>query len=186
MSEQAQGNNQQVIVYVLIAIAVLLAVIVGFMIYNNATNVPAPTASSTTAPSAADSAAQNAASNMPAPAPEVKFDPKTATKVPAGMTPEQALKTYNEDIMKKKYAEAYALLPLAQKTSYGSADAYGQQVGQYGITGYKLGTPQTSGTDVTISSEQQTPQMNISYTWTYTKVDGAWYVKSRVMGAAGQ
>ena len=26
--------------------------------------------------------------------------------------------------------------------------------------------------------------MNISYTWTYTKVDGQWYVKSRAMGGA--
>ena len=184
MSEQAQNNNQQVIVYVLIAIAVLLAAIVGFMIYQNATQVPSPTASSTTPP--ADSAAAGIAQQMPSPAPEVKFDAKTATKLPAGMTPEQALKAYNEAIMAKKYAEAYALLPLAQKTSYGTADAYGAQVSQYGITAYKLGKPQTSGTDVMISSEQDTPQMNISYTWTYTKVGNVWYVKSRAMGSAGQ
>ena len=184
MSEQAQNNNQQVIVYVLIAIAVLLAAIVGFMIYNNATSVPAPSASSTTAPT--DSTAAGIASQMPSPAPTVAFDAKTATKLPAGMTPEQSLKAYNDDIMAKKYAAAYALLPLAQKTSYGTADAYGQQVSQYGITGYKLGQPTTAGTDVTIQSEQDTPQMNISYTWTYTKVGGVWYVKSRAMGAAGQ
>lgn len=184
MSDQAQTNNQQVIVYALVAIAVLLAAIVGFMIYSNMKSGSSVAGSSTTAP--ADSAAADIASQMPSTPQPVAFDPKTATKLPAGMTPEQALKAYNDDIMKKKYTEAYNLLPLAQKTSYGTADAYGSQVGQYGITGYKLGQPVTTGTDVSISAEQDTPQMNISYTWTYTKVGKDWYVKSRTMGGTGQ
>jgi hypothetical protein len=180
MSDQAQSNNQQVIVYALIAIAVLLAVIVGFMIYNNSQGVPAPSVSSTTAPS--DTAAANIAAQMPAAPTELPFDPKTATKLPAGMTPEQALKAYNEDIMAKKFPEAYALLPLSNQKGYGDADSYGSTVSQYGITGYKLGKPTTSGNDTTIVSEQDTAQMNITYTWTYTKVGKAWYVKSRTMG----
>ena len=100
MSDQAQANNQQVIVYALIAIAVLLAVIVGFMIYSNSRSVPAPSVSSTTAPS--DTAAANIAAQMPAAPTEMPFDPKTATKLPAGMTPEQALKAYNEDILSQE------------------------------------------------------------------------------------
>jgi hypothetical protein len=184
MSDQAQSNNQQVIVYALIAIAVLLAVIVGFMVYNNSHGVPAPSVSSTVAPS--DTAAANIAAEMPDQPTPVAFDPKTATKLPAGMTPEQALKAYNDDIMSKKFPQAYDLLPLAQKKSYGDADSYGSTVSQYGITGYKLGAPQTAGNDVSIVSEQDTAQMNITYTWTYTKVGKDWYVKSRDMGGAVQ
>jgi hypothetical protein len=181
MSDQTQTSNQQVIVYALIAIAVLLAAIVGFMIYNNMHSVPAPTASA-----ASDTTGAGVASQMPAASTPVAFDPKTATKVPAGQTPEQALKTYMEDITGGKFADAYALLPLAQKNSYGTADAYGAQVKQYGITGYKLGKATTNGSDVTIVSEQDTPAMNITYTWVYTKSGDTWFVKSRTMGGAVQ
>jgi hypothetical protein len=181
MSDQTQANNQQMMVYALIAIAVLLAAIVGFMIYNNMHSIPAPTTSA-----ASDTTGAGVASQMPGAAQPTAFDTKTATKLPAGQTPEQALKTYMEDIKAGKFAEAYALLPLAQRTSYGSADAYAAQVKQYGITGYKLGKAQSQGTDVTIVSEQDTPAMNITYTWVYTKDGDTWYVKSRTMGGAVQ
>jgi hypothetical protein len=183
MPSQEQNNQQQIIVYALVAIAVLLIIIVGVMVYNNMNSVPAPTASSTAAP---DAAAQSIAGQMPSPAAPVEFDTKTATKLPAGMTPETALKTYMEDVLSKKWKEAYALLPLAQRNSYGSADAYGQQVAAYGISGYELGKPQSAGTDVTIVSTQKTAQMNISYTWTFTQKDGTWYAKSRAMGGSTQ
>ena len=58
----------------------------------------------------------------------------------------------------------------------------GTQIKQYGITGYKLGKSVPSGSDVTIVAEQDTPAMNITYTWTYTKVGDTWYLKSRTMG----
>jgi len=190
MPEEAQSNNQQMIVYALIAIAVLLAAIVGFMIYNNSKALPGPTAtgSSVTPPTTGSTAST---SGVPAgmaaqAAPAGPFDPKTATKVPTGMTPEQALKAYNEDIIGGKFAEAYKLLPVDKQTSYGSPSAYEQQVKAYGITSYKTGTPTTSGGDTVIVSEQVTPQMPITYTWTYTKVGNTWFVKSRVMGGTVQ
>jgi len=190
MPEETQSNNQQMIVYALVAIAVLLAAIIGFMIYNQSKALPSPTTSgSTTTAPAAGSTASTA--GVPAgmaaqAAPPGPFDAKTATKVPAGMTPEQALKAYNENIIGGKFADAYKLLPLDKQTSYGSASAYEQQVKAYGITSYKTGTPTTSGGDVVIVSEQVTPQMPITYTWTYTKVGSTWYVKSRVMGGTVQ
>jgi hypothetical protein len=176
MSDQTQTNSQQMIVYALVAIAVLLAVIVGFMVYQNMNTIPAPNASSTAAPGG------GVESQMPPAAEPVEFDPKTATKLPAGMTPEQALKEYNTLVLAKKYEDAYKLLPLAQKNSYGSAEAYKAQVAQYGIQSFKMGKPKTSGTDVSIVTEQTTPQMTVPYTWTYTKVGKDWYAKSRAMG----
>lgn len=183
MSDQAQPN-QQTIVYALVAIAVLLAVIVGFMIYQGSQRIPSPTANSGV--SASDSAAANISAQMPPQATEVEFDTKTATKLPDGMTPEKALKAYNEDIMAKKYDEAYALLPLAQQKSYGSAESYAAQISQYGITSYKIGKPDTKGSEVQIVSEQNTAQINVTYTWTYKKVGKSWYVKSRDAGGAVQ
>lgn len=181
MSSETQSNQQQIIVYSLVAIAVLLTVIVGVLIYNQMNTIPAPTASSTAAP---DAAAQNIASQMPQQAQPVEFDPKTATKLPKGMTPEQAINAYRDNVMAKKWKEAYELLPLAQKNSYGSAEAYGQQVAAYGITGFTIGKPQSSGADVTIVTQQNTKQMNIPYTWTFTKSGDSWYAKSRSMGGA--
>jgi len=191
MPEQTQSNNNQMMVYALIAIAVLLAAIVGFMIYNNVSNnVPSPTVSGSTtgAPTgAAGSSTTGAPAGMPSSsAPAGPFDAKTATKLPAGMTPDQALKAYNEAILAGKYADAYKLLPLDKQKSYGSAAAYEQQVKAYGITSYKMGTAKTQGGDTVIVGEQVTPQMPISYTWTYTKIGDQWYVKSRVMGGSVQ
>jgi hypothetical protein len=191
MPEQSQSNNNQMMVYALIAIAVLLAAIVGFMIYDQTANkVPSPTVSGTgtsaTSATTGSSTAGATTPQMPPASTAGPFDPKTATKIPVGMTPAAALKTYNEDILAGKFADAYKLLPLDKQQSYGSASAYEQQVKAYGITSYKVGTPTTQGSDTVITAEQVTPQMPITYTWTYTKVGDTWYVKSRVMGGTVQ
>jgi hypothetical protein len=189
MPEQSQSNNNQMMVYALIAIAVLLAAIVGFMIYNQSANkVPSPTVSGATTGATTGSTTAGGQTMPPAGAAAAAgpFDAKTATKLPSGMTPDQALKTYNEDILAGKFADAYKLLPLDKQQSYGSASAYEQQVKAYGITSYKMGKAQTQGGDTVIVGEQVTPQMPISYTWTYTKVGNQWYVKSRVMGGSVQ
>jgi hypothetical protein len=182
MADRNQGINQQTIVWALGAIAVLLLAIIVYMVYSN-THVGGPTA---TAPTTGSNSTGGIASQMPPAAQPVAFDPKTATKLPAGMTPEVALKTYNEDILKGKFNEAYALLPLAQKNSYGSADSYATTIKGYGITAYQIGKPQSSGSDVTIVSQQNASGIGVSYTWTFTKVGDNWYVKSRTMGGAVQ
>jgi hypothetical protein len=190
MTEETQSNNQQMIVYALIAIAVLLAVIVGFMIYQKTTAVPGPTAGAATQQTAADAGAAAGQQQMPpgaaSGAAAEPFDAKTATKIPSGMTPEQALKSYNELIIAGKFADAYKLLPKDKQVSYGSPEAYAAQVKAYGITSFKTGKPTTQGNDVVIVSEQVTPQMPITYTWTFTKDGSTWIVKSRTMGGTVQ
>jgi hypothetical protein len=189
MPDQTQSNNQQqVIVYALVAIAVLLAAIVGFMIYQRTTALPAPTAAATPAGTAGSSTSAGAmgssttggsASIAPA-----AFDPKTATKLAGGLTPETAIKTYNDAVMANTYDKAYAILPLAQKQSYASADGMAAQIKPYGITGFKVGPSTVNGEDTVIVVETDTPAMNITYTWTFSKVGGQWYVKSRTMGGS--
>jgi hypothetical protein len=186
MSTENRINNQQIIVIGLIVIAALLAAIVGVMIYQQTRAIPTTTAGTT------QTQTQTPQTNTPAmgggTSAPVAFDPKTATKVAAGMTPEQHLKTYNEDIIKGKFAEAYKMLPLDKQQSYGSAAAYETQVKGYSINKYTMGKPVTkdNGNTVEIVTEQVTPQMPIAYTWTFKKVGGTWYVASRTMGGAVQ
>ncbi len=191
MSEETQSNNQQMIVIALVVIAVLLAAIVGVVIWQQskaASTLPTPTA--TQAPAATGGqagapAGMGGAAGAPAAAPG-PFDAKTATKVSSGKTPEEFLKTYGDDILANKYAEAYKMLPLDKQQSYGDAAAYEAQVKAYGITKFNMGKPVTDGDNVTIVSEQVTPQMPITYTWTFKKVGGQWYVVSRTMGGSLQ
>jgi len=192
MSEETQSNNQQMIVIALVVIAALLAAIVGVVIWQQskaATTLPSPTATGATAPAASGAPAGmgGAAGGAAAPAAAAgPFDAKTATKVPAGSTPEEMLKTYGDDILANKYAEAYKLLPLDKQQSYGDAAAYEAQVKAYGITKFNMGKAVTAGDKVTIVSEQVTPQMPITYTWEFKKVGGQWFVVSRTMGGSLQ
>ena len=193
MSEETQSNNQQMIVIALVVIAVLLAAIVGVVIWQQskaASTLPSPTAiappaapagGAGTAPSGMGGAAGGAPAAAAGP-----FDAKTATKVPSGMTPEQLLKTYGDNILANKYADAYKLLPLDKQQSYGDAAAYEAQVKAYGITKFNMGKAATEGDKMTIVSEQVTPQMPITYTWAFKKVGGQWYVESRTMGGSIQ
>ncbi|MEI7813530.1 MAG: hypothetical protein WCJ13_01895 [Coriobacteriia bacterium] len=192
MSEETQSNNQQMIVIALVVIATLLAAIVGVVIWQQskaATTLPSPTA--TGAPAATGGAAAGAAGTAGgapagmggaaggAPAAAGPFDAKTATKVPGGMTPEQLLKTYGDDILANKYADAYKMLPLDKQQYYVDAAGYENTLKGYGITAFNMGKPVTDGDKITINSEQVTPQMSIFYTWTFKKVGGQWYVESR-------
>ena len=106
------------------------------------------------------------------------------TELPGGIDPKSALKTYLQDVLDQKYADAYALLPPAQKRSYGSVKEFGTQISQYGITGYKMGPARRKGQVVTIVSQQDTPAIDITYTWTYVRIAGSWFVESRSMGGS--
>ena len=183
MTEKTQQvDNQQTLVYALIAIAVLLAIIVVFMILR-------PAGTSSTLTGAAGSSTAPSSTQLPAAMTkpvEVPFDPKTATKLPAGTTPDVQLKSYSDAVMAGKFDAAYAMLPLASQKAYGSATSMGSQIKAYGVTGFKQSAPQVSGSDTKITLEEDTAQMNVSYTWTFTKVGNDWYVKDRTIAGGGQ
>ena len=179
MSEQTQNNNQQMIVIALVVIAALLAAIVGVVVYQTTKQVPAPVSQQPTDPAAQPPAGMG---QNPAPAADAPFDAKTATKVPAGMTPETLVRTYLDAVVAGKFADAYKLLPAAN--SYGSVASFESQVKPYGITKGNTGKPVVDGDTVTIAAEQVTPQMPITYTWTFKKVGDQWYVASRTMGGS--
>jgi len=174
MSEQTQ-NSQQTIVIGLVVIAVLLAAIVGVLIYQQSQAVPEPTV--TGAPAGQTGATQppagmgGAAAGMggaaggtggaPAgmggnAAAPTAFDPKTATKVPAGMTPEAVVKAYLAAVVAGKYEDAYKMLPVDTQKNYGDANAYAAQVKAYGITSGETGKPVENGDTVTVVATQVT------------------------------
>lgn len=189
MSEETQPNNQQTLVIALVVIAVLLAAIAGVVGYQawqkNQAIAPPTTAAVTPSTPGADTMGAATGANTGA-AVSTEFDAKTATKVPSGETPEEMLKSYGDLILASKYAEAYKLLPLDKQQSYGDAAAYEAQVKAYGITAFNMGKPAADGDTVTIVSEQVTPDMPITYTWTFKKVGDQWFVASRTMGGSLQ
>jgi hypothetical protein len=181
MSDQTQSNNQQTIVIALVVVAVLLAALVGVLIYQQSQAAKLATLGTTTDQTQAPATTNQTPATTAGP-----FDAKTATKVPAGMKPDAFVKAYNEAVVAGKYDVAYKMLPLDKQKSYGDVASYTSQLKQYGITGYKMGTPQESGDTFSIAAVQENPAMPITYTWNFKKVSGTWYVESRVMGGTVQ
>lgn len=179
MSQEQAQNNQQTIVLALVVIAVLLAAIVGVLIWQQSRAIPSPTVNG----AAAGGQQQAANGGMPpqqtAPAEATEFDPKTATKVPAGVEPEAYVKGYYEACDKGDYAKAFSLLPKDKQASYGDANAFGEQLKGYGIDGYELDPAKVSGDTAEITAWQKTPMGSFGYTWVLVKDGDTWLVKSR-------
>lgn len=191
MSETENTSNQQPIVIALVAVAVLLAALVGVLIYREAqaakvAQLGAVPAASTASQSTGTGSSAMGGATGGATAEETPFDEKTATKVPAGQTPEEYLKAYHEDVVAGKFDAAYKMLPLDKQKSYGDAASYASQVKQYGITGYQLGKPVTEGDTTTIAALMNNPSMPVTYTWSFKKVGDTTYVVSRTMGGSVQ
>jgi len=172
MSEQTQSNNSQTIVIALVVVAVLLAALVGVLVYQQSQAAPAAGQAPAGMGGAAGATGAEAG----------PFDAKTATKVPAGTTPEAFLKAYHAAVVAGKYDEAYKMLPLDKQKSYGDANSYASQVKGYGITGYKLSKVTESGDSASAVGLMENPAMPITYTWKFKKVGDTWYVESRTMG----
>ncbi len=186
MSEQTQNTNQMVVIG-LAVVAVLLVAIVGILIYQQSTAVPAPTPVGTQGNTGMGGVTDATGGGMSAPAgmgssAPTEFDAATATKVPSGTTPLEFVTAYHEAVAAGKFEEAYKMLPVDKQASYGNAEAYAEQVKAYGITGFEIGEPVEEGDTFSVAATQVTPQMPISYTWTFKKVDDTWFCASRTMG----
>jgi hypothetical protein len=176
-------KTQQMVVAGLTAVAAILAITIGVIVYQSNQSVPAPTTSGTSTTTGQTGATGGttggtqggAATNAP-------FDAKTATKVPAGTTPEQFVKAYYQACSKGDFAAAYKMLPLGTQTYYGDAAGFEKTLKGYGISGFDVKPAVAKGDEVTIVGVQKAQGMDFAYTWTLVKVGGQWYVKSREMG----
>ncbi len=176
MSEQAQTNSQQTLVIGLVVIAALLAAIVGVIIYQQSTALPAPNVQAT--PQTPEQQTPPAGMGQSAP---VAFDPKVATKLDKGVEPEEWVKQYYEACDKDDWQGAFSRLPAAKKTG-NSPDALKEQVSQYGIKGFKITSAKIEGDKASVLVDQVTGQYGtFENTWTFTKVDGEWLVENKAV-----
>ena len=171
------GPNK--IVYILLGVIVVLLIgVVAAIALQGPAKTASPTAAAPTAPAATPPTGMTTAT-------EDTFDPATATRVPAGETPEVFVETYFKDLVSKNYEDAYNRLPAAKKAAQ-DLQSFSDQIAGYGITGYEMGATTTVGEDTKVTCSAVTSAGNFAYDWTFTKVDGEWVVKARVLGGMGQ
>lgn len=181
MSEQTQNN--QMLVMGLVVIAVLLAAIAGVIIYKQNTSLPPVTAPATSANTPATGASTGGttggATGQQTPAAPV--DPKSATKVPNGTTPEAFVKAYYEECQKGDWQAAFDKLPAAKKQG-NSPDALKEQVSGYGIKSASVTGAQTQGDKMQVTAEQVTSSYGTFVnTWTFEKKGGVWYAADKAV-----
>lgn len=170
MSEQA--NNNKTILIALIVVAALLAAIVGVLVWQSNKDDGTDTTTTTT---------NTGTTNTGAPATgSTTFDPKTATKVAAGVEPKQHVENYLKACAAGDFTTAFKMLPADKQASYGTADAYAGQLKGYGdLSNYSVSEPKKQGEDVVVTGSQNIGGMEFAYDWTFVKSDGGWLVKSR-------
>ena len=177
MSEMTQ---QKQVTALLVVVAALLAGIIGLLVWQSNT-VPAPSVSGTTAQ---DTVTDSAMPGTGIPAAAPAFDQATAPKVPADQTPEQYVNAYYELCQADDYDSAFVMLPTyTQANSYGDSAAFAAQVSGYGITSYSVAEQIERDGNIYVVGTQVTPEMPVSYTWTFVQGDdGTWLCASRDMG----
>ncbi len=172
MPEQAvRKTNPTVMIALVVVLLVLAAAVVYLFTQGNQSKT------ATTTPTAAT---QTQSTAVAAATDDTPFDAATATKVPSGQTPEEYLNAYFVACEKGDWETAFNMLPLGKKNYYQTADAFGTQLAGYGISAHKV-TVQDGGTDteVVYIGSMTTSAGEMGYPWTFVKVDGDWYLKTR-------
>jgi hypothetical protein len=189
-----QSQNQKYLVIGLAVVALVLAGVIAWLVIgsNSSADTAAsgttnaattqqqtqPSAGTTTGGAMGGATTGGAAAAGQAPA---TFDPKTATKVPAGSDPKKFVDEYYAAVMKKDYATAFKHLP-ADKQTGSSPDALKQQIEGYGITGYSITGAQEQGGQYTVNADQVTSSYGtFSNTWLFVKNGNAWVLQSKAV-----
>jgi hypothetical protein len=166
--------QNKTVVYLLGGIAVLLVVLLAVLYFRGQGSTAVPDA---TAPGA--STETSAPASMPGVAPSTEFDPATATKVPAGETPEAYMKRYYQAIMDKKWDVAFKMQPATSQAN-GTVEQFGETQTGYGYTAFKVVSASTQGDTATVSVDLTLgANGNWGVDWVFVKVGGEWLVKQR-------
>jgi len=183
MEEQgaaASGGQKNVVIALAAVVVVLVAAIVGLVVLRKPA---APAAPATQAGGTGNTGgtATGSTSGMPgSTSANAPFDPKTATKVAAGKTPEDHVKAYFEAVLKGDYATAYALLPADKKAAQDEA-AYAEQVKGYGITKYTIDDVSEKDGETQVLATATMAGGSFQYLWTFVKDGDGWLLKSRTL-----
>jgi hypothetical protein len=174
----AENNTNRTVMLLAGAVVVLLIafVVVVVLSTNSGGGQSAQTSNNTAATTTAstDTSATGLVSSTSTP-----FDPSTATKVPAGQTPQAFVSAYYQDMLDGKWADAFKMQPYASQQGQTVADFQATET-SYGMTSFKLIGEKTVGTTATVVIEQNLGANGIwGATWTLVKQGGTWLVKSR-------
>ncbi|MCL2654977.1 MAG: hypothetical protein FWD65_04665 [Coriobacteriia bacterium] len=165
-------NKQMKLIFALVVVVVVLMGAIVFI---------ATRPSNTTSNNTGTGAAATTSTGTSTSGTSASFDAKTATKVPAGQTPEVFVENYYKAVAAGNYEAAYQLLPQAKKEGQSVAD-FATQLKAYSITGYKMGASSTSGDTMTINADEITAgNGSFTMTWTFVKQGSTWLVKDRFM-----
>lgn len=179
------SSNQKPLIIGLAVVIILLAAIVGVLVFQGNGSNNADTTAQNAATSNADASASTAMQQAMSKAAD--FDEKTATKLKKGMTPEKWVKAYYDACDKQDWKAAWEHLPAAKKDAT-SADALGQQLSSYGITGYKIdSSKKNSDGDLEITVTQSTSSYgDFTSVWTFQPEGDTYLVKGKaVAGMSG-
>jgi hypothetical protein len=113
------------------------------------------------------------------------FDPATATKVPAGETPDEYVKKYFEAVLAGDYAAAYERLPADKKAAQDQA-SFAEQLKGYGISAYTIDDVSEKGDEAQVYATATMAGGSFQYLWTFVKGGDGWLVKSRTLPGMGQ
>ena len=183
MTDQAQSNNNQMVMIALVVIAVLLAAIVGVLIWQQSrAAVPAPTQvpaqSQTGATTSMGAGAATGAGTEVDPA---SVDPNAATAVPKGTEPDAFVKAYYEACANGDWKAAYDALPADKKVGQ-TPEGLQEQVSGYGIKSYAVTDAKVEGDKATVTVEQVTGSYGTFVNqWTFVKKDGVWYAAGKAV-----
>jgi flagellar basal body-associated protein FliL len=186
---QNQQDPQKTIMILLGVVVVLLVAIVGIFVYTGQQKavpaVGATSGSSLAVGTTGSSGGVNTGTGQPtqsnpgmAPSTATPFDAKTATKVPAGTTPQAFVSAYYQNIIDKKYDVAFKMQPASSQQGT-VADFTATQQG-YGMVSFKVVSTNVVGDTATVDIEQNLGSNGLwGALWTIKKVGADWYVESR-------
>ncbi|GAB4279420.1 MAG: hypothetical protein Kow0056_12540 [Coriobacteriia bacterium] len=177
MSQATLQPNKTILALVAV-ILLLVAVIAGVLVAKSG-DVPGPDSAATSAGTSGVADAGGAQAGGVAP-PAADFDPTTATKVPADVTPEDFVAGYYEAVLAGDWEEAYSRQPAARQT--GDVDGFAQQIQGYGVVGYEITGATQQGDQYMVTVDQQTAQYGTFVNqWVFYNHEGEWVVQDKAV-----
>jgi len=175
MEETNTAPNRTVLILLGVIVLLLLAIVAFFVLDNGDDGTPTATGETTT----------TATTGMPTTTASGPFDPATATKVPAGETPEQYVTAYFDAVVAGDFQTAYDRLPADKKAAQ-DVNAFASQLTGYGVSAFTIDSATEEGEEAQVTATASMAGGSFQYLWTFVKDGDGWLVKSRTLPGMGQ
>lgn len=165
---------------VLLAVIAVLLVAVAVIVYVNRGGSGGAKAPVATAPGATTGMPSGMGGGT-VPGTDLPFDPKTATKVAAGKSPEDHVKEYFDAVVAGDFAKAYALLPTSNQAKYGNEKAFSDQLKGYNIKSYTIDDVTEADGETKVTATATMAGGSFQYVFSFVKEGDTWLAKSRAL-----